>query len=220
MTVAATGFAAESRADQFMSAVLRNDFTSMTAVLRQNPEVIDKHVSVAFSSREWAVSRRSVAYPLQAAILCADISVVRFLLDSGADVNLLSAYEQSPLHEAYKRPEIAALLLDRGARINHQNRFGWTALHSAAENGFLDTARLFVQREADLELRTSKGETALDLAKTPKMKELLTKEKFWRKRIDAVWMASDYASPNLLKSVPEDVARYIIGYIPVPPLYS
>ena len=40
---------------------------------------------------------------------------------------------------------------------------------------------------------------------------LMCQEICWRSRRLALWMASDCGPPNLLRSIPEDVSRYIIS---------
>ena len=44
-----------------------------------------------------------------------------------------------------------------------------------------------------------------------KIKSDFTKHVTWYKRLLPLWMSSDYAPPNLLNLIPEDVSRYIIS---------
>jgi ankyrin repeat protein len=95
--------------------------------------------------------------------------VVEFLLDSGADVRLLSenAMYNTPLHAAVagRRAEVAALLLRHGADGNARQSGGFTPLHGAAASGDAEMVRLLLAHEADPLLRSDAGETAADLAR-------------------------------------------------------
>ena len=56
------------------------------------------------------------------------------------------------------------VLLDAGANVNAQNRFGNTALMLASSRGNLGIVRLLLSRGADVGIKNSHGSTALDLA--------------------------------------------------------
>lgn len=64
--------------------------------------------------------------------------LVRLLLDRGADADVNKASGgtipgETPLHAAatFERPEAAALLIERGANVDHMNSFGQTAMMRA-----------------------------------------------------------------------------------------
>jgi ankyrin repeat protein len=48
---------------------------------------------------------------------------------------------------------IAQQLLDAGAQVNAQDRYGWSALHFAAANGMSEVASCLLQSGADLDTR-------------------------------------------------------------------
>ena len=48
--------------------------------------------------------------------------------------------------------------------VNARSQGGHTALHAAAENGYLEVVRFLVENGADCSLKVDSGETALDLA--------------------------------------------------------
>ena len=101
---------------------------------------------------------------LQSAAYAGKLAVVRFLLDSGLDVNG-SPPGQSPLHYAalkgYKA--VAELLIERGADVNAQAN-GQTPLHHAARNGHKGVAELLLEHAADVNAQASSGATPLHLA--------------------------------------------------------
>ena len=55
-------------------------------------------------------------------------------------------------------------MLNTGANVNIQNMFGSTALHVAAENGFLPTSELLLASGAQASLTDNAGLTPLDYA--------------------------------------------------------
>lgn len=94
------------------------------------------------------------------------------LLELGASVKTTSANAMSntPLHAAAagRHREICALLLSHNAEVNATQAGNYTALHSAAANGDEDTVRLLLAHEANPKVKSEKGETPLDLARTRK----------------------------------------------------
>jgi cytohesin len=107
-------------------------------------------------------------------------AVVKLLLERGADpkiqVELKGATGPTLLHEAARRGHVASarLLLDRGAEIEAVDHYkfmgddapdtGLTPLHVAAMTGQPEVVELLLERKADARRRTSKGQTALQLA--------------------------------------------------------
>ncbi|GBG30999.1 Protein kinase, putative [Hondaea fermentalgiana] len=62
------------------------------------------------------------------------------------------------------QPAIAQWLIERGAKLDLQNRKGWTALMFACRYDQPDTAQLLIERGAKLDLQQDHGMTALMLA--------------------------------------------------------
>jgi ankyrin repeat protein len=72
---------------------------------------------------------------------------------------------QPSIHAHQPLPlQACTLLLDRGGQVDAPNREGWTALHRAACNGAVGTARLLIHRGASLHGLTNNHATPLHLA--------------------------------------------------------
>jgi ankyrin repeat protein len=106
---------------------------------------------------------------------------VKLLLAAGANVNAVSAapaqqvkngtidlgrFTPLILASAYGPASLVKTLLDAGANVNAQEARGMTPLMYAAatDHGDLEIARMLIARGADLRLKSTAGETALDWA--------------------------------------------------------
>lgn len=104
---------------------------------------------------------------LHLAIFGGQEEAARLLLERGADPNALSTNEAvrvPPLGTAafVRSAPLARLLLDEGADVNGRGEGGFTALHSAAQNGDEELARLLLERGADPSLETDDGKRPAD----------------------------------------------------------
>jgi ankyrin repeat protein len=98
-------------------------------------------------------------------------ATLRLLLDKGAKINVQNRNGITPLMNAarYQVPLIVVeTLLESGSILNTQDRDGWTALMYAAASNTTAVIKVLAQRGADLNLKNSKGETALALARQKK----------------------------------------------------
>jgi ankyrin repeat protein len=105
---------------------------------------------------------------LHLAIFGGQEEAARLLLEHGADPNVLSANEVvrvPPLGTAafVRSVPLARLLLDKGAEVNGRGEGGFTALHSAVQNGDTELEQLLLERGADPSLATDDGRRPADL---------------------------------------------------------
>ena len=95
-------------------------------------------------------------------------SVVRLLLDSGADPNLPDDKGRTPLIANSRDLDVAKMLIAHGANVNAREKDGFTALMNASS---VDLTRLLLQQGANPFAKTDRGQTALDWAKQMNDKE-------------------------------------------------
>lgn len=126
-----------------------------------------------------AVARPRVQSPeIVLAASRQDLPKVRELLEAGTDVNTIAhGTEEAALIAAVGRPndqglELATLLIERGAEVNHQRQGGETALLRAIRNRSPKTVRLLLDRGADPNLRAPRGKSPLSWAIQIKSKEI------------------------------------------------
>lgn len=100
--------------------------------------------------------------PLHLAILRAQAVVAKFLLASGADVNV-RANNETPLHMAARlgHKSLVELLLNNGADVNAGKTSSDTPLHQAAGKGFRSVIEVLLTNKADINARDLNGETPL-----------------------------------------------------------
>ena len=96
-------------------------------------------------------------------------AVIELLLARGADVNAVShnADANAPLHAAVAGGADVALLrrlIKAGARVNHRQSGGYTALHEAAAVGNADVVRMLLEAGAQPDARNGQDHTPAELA--------------------------------------------------------
>lgn len=102
-----------------------------------------------------------------------DIEIARILIENGSDVNLQDNNGKTALFNAVEENNIKALklLTDNKANVNFANvgrdpfySYGFTALHVAAENGYLDCLKILIANGATVDAMDENDNTALNLA--------------------------------------------------------
>lgn len=89
--------------------------------------------------------------------------MVRFLLDSGADVECVDTHGDTALMHAVEHglEDMVGLLLDRCARVEASDAYGRTVLFSAVLEGRLDLVTMLLDRGANVHAEDENGATAL-----------------------------------------------------------
>lgn len=91
----------------------------------------------------------------------SNVSIIKYLIAHGADLNAESKYKNSVLMDA--RDDILEMLVEDGADINSQNEDGYTALMFAASWGGdkFNRVKKLVELGASLDIVNRHGDTAL-----------------------------------------------------------
>ena len=99
---------------------------------------------------------RRLSTPLIKAAQQTSRDVISLLIENGADTELGDECNQTPLFYA---ANIAAAqqLLKHGASVNHQNKFGETALFDAILKSRLDVVQFLTSDGADVNISTKSG---------------------------------------------------------------
>jgi uncharacterized protein len=113
------------------------------------------------------------------AALSGDITLMRLLLEHGADPNIKTYEGTSALMAAagvnwvvaqtFSRSddeylEAAKLCLEKGADVNAVNKQGFTAMHGATNRGFDKMVQLLADRGSKLDVKDSQGRTPMNYA--------------------------------------------------------
>jgi ankyrin repeat protein len=121
-----------------------------------------------------AVSGRGFM-PLHVAIQNQQTELVRLLIAKGSDVNARIGYGYNALQMAveYGNIETLTLLIDKGAAMDTIAGEDRTALMTAVGQNRIDKATILLSKGANVNIKQKNGWTALDLANSDEMKNLL-----------------------------------------------
>jgi ankyrin repeat protein len=98
--------------------------------------------------------------PLHFAIFFKQPAIVKLLLDKNVDIEE-KVQGVPPLIGAVENPEIANILIEKGADIKARDGQGWTALFYAVDKGRLDMVKLFLDKGADIHTKSNNGDSLL-----------------------------------------------------------
>ena len=138
-------------------AIVSGDLDKVMNLLGKDPALLEQFSTDGFT-------------PLGLASYFNHKSIVEFLIEHGADVNLHSnnGMKVAPLHSAVanKNLVVAKILLEHGADVNARQTLGVTPLHSAAHQGDIPMVQLLLQYKADMQAEMENGKKPLDIAKS------------------------------------------------------
>jgi len=148
------------------------------------------------------------------------ISVVRLLLDHGADTSAKNRFGWTPLFCSAMRgnEEMVILLLEHGADIAAKSNSGWTPLHGASHWGCGEVVRLLLHRGADTLPKDNYGRAPLDLATArahPKIVAMLKAEEVRRGKCVAFAMGQHerLGAGSRVRGLEEGVVRMVLEQV-------
>jgi hypothetical protein len=150
-----------------VQALLKVDRELVTRLIRK-PKLYDSSILHWIYTGDTALHLAAAGYRVE---------IVRLLLSAGADPNAATNHRQStPLHyaadgfisgpawDANRQVATLGCLLERGARIQSQDRNGATPLHRAVRTRCAAAVRYLLQAGSDPTVRNKPGSTPFHLA--------------------------------------------------------
>ncbi len=137
--------------------------TGMNFLQVQNPGGLFSNDFIFHVSNK-KVDPQQLRGKIEVAIYTGNLSELKRLVESGADVNALTKDADLPLSSAafHGRLEHVRFLLQKGAVATGRNRDGGTPLHVAALMGRFEIAKLLLSKGAKANVRNKKGESSID----------------------------------------------------------
>jgi ankyrin repeat protein len=165
------------------NGVDREPFLDFITLLLDHDADVNAQTREVWPARIWLYSLNDVSWvdftgqtPFLRAALSGDATIMRLLLEYGADPNLATLAGTTPLMAAAGVNWVVAqtytvstealinaiqMCLDLGAQVNATNSMGLSALLGAANRASNDIIRLLVSNGADLDVVDREGRTAL-----------------------------------------------------------
>jgi ankyrin repeat protein len=135
------------------------------AARRGNVEIAEMLLN---NGAEADINNRIGGDTLHEAVYVGNYDVVELLLRRGADISTRTRFGKTPLHLMLywkkERSKLVKLLLENGADVDAIDINKNTPLHIAAYNGFIESAKLLLERGASPNRKNGKGLTSSDIA--------------------------------------------------------
>jgi tankyrase len=149
--------------------------------------------------------------PLHLAAGYNRIRVVQLLLQHGADVHAKDKGGLVPLHNAcsYGHLEVSELLIKQEANVNATDLWQFTPLHEAASKGRAEVCSCLLAHGADPTLKNCNTKTAIDLAPTPELQQLLLREYRGYSLLDACKQGD---TSRARKAIASDIVNFKHAY--------
>lgn len=149
----AVSAAAAVNEETIVTAAKNGDLESVKRILARDPSRVNDLDDEKYTPLHWACIR-------------AHWDVAEYLIEQGAELNLLGGDGGSPLNWAahHDNVEIVETLLSGGAELNVQNQWGMTELHTAIWRGNSHVVEYLLDQGSDPMIKTKEGWTAMHYA--------------------------------------------------------
>lgn len=154
---------------------LKDSFTFHEAIVCGQNDEVNAYLKKDSSS---LINRYSTDgfTPLSLAGFFNQTEIAKTLLNLGADPNIpaTNPSKVNALHSAVAKEnyELCELFIKNGVNVNALQMQNVTALHSAVHRGNLELVKLLVENGAKVSIKMDNGDTALDIAKKEKHKDI------------------------------------------------
>lgn len=103
----------------------------------------------------------------------AMLADMQAICDSGGDLETKDKNGVVPLHIAAANGyyNVVVYLMEKGVAVDPTDSDGWTPLHAAACWGQMSVVEILARFGADLDAKTLRGETVLDICEDPELKQ-------------------------------------------------
>ncbi|XP_036370063.1 serine/threonine-protein phosphatase 6 regulatory ankyrin repeat subunit B-like isoform X9 [Octopus sinensis] len=142
---------------KIISNIVDGDFKDVERLIKENPGTVNQ------------INSHSQTF-LMAACEQGSTSLIAFLIESGANMDMSDKEGLTALHYAVKSRKIDAVasLVSRGANVNKQDSWGYTPLHRAVRKNYEDVVKVLLSSKGNNILqvtqRNNDGGTPLHLA--------------------------------------------------------
>src|SRR5579872_58451 len=132
-----------------VDAVLSKNVVKVQSYLAADCSLAETNPDIALSQK-WG-RNTSFRHLINLAVFVHDISIVKLLLDCGADIDSRGAGNGTPLSWAatFGDNSMVKFLLEKGANPRTRDNDGLTPLHAAAAGGFLEVTKLLLKYGAN-----------------------------------------------------------------------
>lgn len=164
----------------FVNAVRHGDIAKVKCLIPQISNidiVIPGHELEAEVITSNGVQKETLT-PLMYAADYYDIEMVKLLVENGANVNAKDSHDHNALMYAVFRHDVIMIdfLASKGANVNaksfNDSGSGITPLMVATDDGNIETVAALIKNGADVQAQTSRGNTALSVAKAQGFREI------------------------------------------------
>lgn len=131
-------------------AAKKGDLATVTKLVEAKPELRDARNDMGATALHFAANN-------------GQLEVVRYLLEKGADANIVDKMGVTPLLVAitHRQAEIARALLEKGANVSIPGPQGLSLLHIAVMSGQPEVLAMILSRKPNVDVRDPAGNTPL-----------------------------------------------------------